>query len=295
MLVDQIRDVMPPFFLVKIPKKEQRERLEKIGSLYYPPEHVFMKRGMQCGEIIKIGTKAHEFFPEAKIGDILICHHFIEGKTHGNKQKFFMIDEDENWSYYCVTAFCHNGDRNNTYGIWDGKRIIPSKDYVFFSIDPTPVSDIPALIFEPKGMARIITNIPMEVTPDGLVVPKYRKKTRSELMEKLAQNTAEIKKWSRWLPITPEKVTPLIIRLEKENEAISKEINTVVYEPHTLYAFNDELKETVHPDLQSGDKVYVLSIATYMQVEFMGVEYIISESKYVSLKCPSKEPALSMS
>jgi hypothetical protein len=286
MIVDQIREVMPPFFLVKIPKKEQRERLEKIGSLYYPPEHVFMKRGMQCGEIVLIGKRAHEFFPEAKVGDILICHHFIEGKTHGNKQKFFAIDEDENWNYYCVTAFCHNGDRNNTFGVWNGERIIPSKDYVFFEIDEALTSDLPELTFEVQGMPKIITNLPFQETESGLITTKTRKKTRLELIEKLHYNTREIRKWSRWIPITPEKVIPLITRLEKENENISKEVNTVVYEPHILHAFNEQLKDTVHPDLKKGDRVYALSISCYMQVEFMGVEYIVSESKYVSLKCP---------
>lgn len=287
-MLDKIVKVMPPFFLVRIPKKEQRERLEKIGLLYYPPEHVYMKRGMQCGEIIGIGIAAHEFFPEAKIGDILICHHMIEGKVNGFRDKFFMVHSDDDWNYYCVTAFCYNGDRNNTFGVYDGENIIPSPDYVFLEIDETPVSDLPELILEQQGMAKIITNIPMEYAEAGLVVPKARKKTRRELIEKMDRNKAEIQKWSRWIPITPEKVTPLIHRLEAENTNISKEINKRQYEAHILHSFNDRLKKTVHPLLRKGDKVFVLNIATYMQVEFMGKEYIISESKYVSIKAASK-------
>lgn len=299
MIVDQIKEVMPPFFLVRIPKKEQRERLEKIGSLYYPPEHIYMKRGMQCGEIIKIGKRAHEFFPEANIGDILITSHLIEGKESGMKQKYFQIDEDQNWNYYCVTAFCHNGDRNNTFGVWNGERIIPSKDYVFLQIAPELVSDLPEFVFNTQGMPKIVTNIAFEMAEEGIVTPKYRRRTRLEMMEKMKENTMEIKKISKWLQFeeTAPRVIPTINQLEKENENLSKEINTVRYECHTLYAFNDELRETVHPDLKVGDKVYVLSIACYMQVEFMGVEYIVSESKYVSLKAPAtnKEPELSVS
>lgn len=297
MAADKIQEVMPSFFLVRIPKKEQRERLEKIGLLYYPPEHVFMKRGMQCGEILMIGSAAHEYFPQAKIGDILICHHFIEGKVNGVRDKFFMVDEDENWNYYCVTAFCYNGDRNNTFGVYDGEKIVPSPDYVFLDIDQTPVSDLPELMYEMPGIGKIIMNIPMENAEGGLITPKARKKTRRELIEKMDKNKAEIQKWARWIPITPEKVTPLIHRLESENMNISKEINKREYEPHILYAFNDRLKKTVHPLLRKGDKVFVLNIACYMQVEFMGVEYIVSESKYVSIKAPSvnKEPVLSVS
>jgi hypothetical protein len=296
MAFDQIQEVMPPFFLVRIPKKEQRERLEKIGILYYPPEHVYMKRGMQCGEILGIGSAAHEFFPEAKIGDILITSHWIEGKVSGNKQKYFEIGEDKDWFYYCVTAFCFNGDRNNTFGVYDGEKIITSKDYVFFEIDRTPTSDFPPFMLNMPGFGKIVTNIAFEQADGDLVVPKYRKKTRTEMIEKMAENKKEIMKLARW-PIhldkkINEKVTPMIKRLEAENDALSKQINKRQYEAHILYAFNDELLKTVNPNLRKGDRAYVLNIAAYMQIEFMGVEYIVSESKYVSIKAPNKAPAL---
>lgn len=289
MIMNHISKVMPPYFIVKIPKKEQRERMEKIGSFYYPPAHLFMKRGMQCGEIVMIGSEAHDFFPEAEVGHLLLCHHFIEGKTSGNLTKFFKIDETDDWNFYCVTALCHNGDRNNTFAIWNGKDLIPSKDYVFLEIDKEPVSDLPELVFNPDGMPRIITNIAFEEGDAGLVKPKFRRKTRAEMTEKMKENTAEIQKKSRWLrfPDTAKRVMPDIKRLEKENENLSKEINTVRYEPHILHAFNKRLKSMVHPDVSKGDLVYVLSIACYMQVEFMGTEYIVSESKYVSLKAPN--------
>lgn len=290
MIIGHISKVMPPYFIVKIPKKAQRERLEKIGSLYYPPEHLFMKRGMQCGEIIMIGSDAHQFFPEAEVGHILLCHHFIEGKEAGNRTKFFQIDQDDDWSYYCITAFCYNGDRNNTFGVWNGTEIIPSKDYVFLQIDPEPVSDLPEFVFNSVGMPKIVTNIAFEEAGAGLVAPKFRRRTRKEMMEKMEENKKQVQKLSRWLRFkdTAARVTPDILRLEKETENLSKEINSIRYEPHSLYAFNDKLRTMVHPDLSKGDLVYVMSIACYMQVEFMGTEYIVSESKYVSLKAPKK-------
>jgi hypothetical protein len=297
MAFDQIQEVMPAFFLVRIPKEAQRERLEKIGILYYPPAYVYMKRGMQCAEILKIGSAAHEFFPEAKVGDILIVHHFIEGKVSGMRDKFFMVHSDEDWNYYCVTAFCFNGDRNNTFGVYDGEKIIPSKDYVFFEIDQTPTSDFPDFMLDVPWGGKIHTNIAFQQADADLVVPKYRKKTRTEMIEKMAENKKEIMKLARW-PIhldkkINEKVTPMIKRLEAENDALSKQINKRQYEAHILYAFNDELLKTVNPNLRKGDRAYVLNIAAYMQVEFMGVEYIVSESKYVSIKAPNKVQALS--
>lgn len=299
-LTDQIKTVMPPFFVVKIPKKEQRERLEKIGVLYYPPEWVFMKRGMQCGEIVAIGSDAHSFFPEAKIGDILICHHFIEGKTMTTRhEKFFLIHNDDDWNYYCVTAFTYNGDRNNTFGVWDGNKIIPSKEYIFFDIDEAIPSDFTPeeLTFDGGGNGKIIVNIPMARADGGLIIPKTRRKTRSELIEKSSNNMIEMKRLGRWMGIAPEKAGPMLKRLERENEVLSKEINTRKYESHIVAAFNDKLLESVHPDIKNGDRVFVLNIATYMQIEFMGKEYIVSESKYVVMKdpqipAPNKAPAL---
>lgn len=291
-MTGQVKRIMPPFFLVRIPKKEQRERLEKIGILYYPPEYVYMKRGMQCGEIIGIGSAAHEFFPEAKEGHILICHHFIEGKTvNARYDKFFLVNEDDDWNYYCVTAFTYNGDRNNTFGIWDGEKIIPSKDYVFFEIDQEPATDIPyELIYEQTGR-KILVNIPFEFASNDLVVPKGRKKTRSELIQKMEENMKEMKRLARWVPIAPEKAKPMLAKLEKEQSILSAEVNTLKYEPHILYAFNEKLRTTVHPDLQKGDRLFVLNAATYMQVEFMNVEYIVSESKYCVMKEPKTAPA----
>lgn len=295
-MIKQVKRIMPPYFLVRIPQEAQRERLEKIGILYYPPEYLYMKRGMQCGEIIGIGSAAHEFFPEAKEGDILICHHFIEGKSMNTKhEKFFLVHSDEDWNYYCVTAFTYNGDRNNTFGIWDGEKIIPSKEYVFFEIDQEPVSDIPAeLIYEQtKGM--IITNMALEYAANDLVIPKARKKTRSELVKKMDENMIEMKRLARWVPIAPEKATPMLKRLENEQAILSTEVNTVKYEPHILHAFNEKLRTTVHPNLEKGDRIFVLNIATYMQVEFMGVEYIISESKYCVMKDPKSKKELALS
>lgn len=280
----QISKVMPPYFYIRIPKKAQRERMEKIGVLYYPPEFVYMKRGMQCGEIVLIGEAAHKYFPEAQTGNILIFHHVTEGKQDGKGNKIFQLDEDENWNYYVITAFCHNGDRNQTFGVWDGTQIIPNKDYVFFEIEKDPESDMPNFDIEAKGFANFVTNIAFQETSTGLVIPKPKKKSREELTRKMKENVDEIKKLSRWLQIAPEKVTDQIRSLEKDNLIISKEINTVRYETHTLHSFNNELRNEIHPDLKKGDKVFALNIACHMRVEFMGIEYIVSESKYISLK-----------
>lgn len=272
---------MPPFFLIRIPKQAQRERLEKIGVLYYPPAFTFMKRGMQCGEIIMIGDAAHEYFPEAKVGDILINHHLSEGKQNERKQKVYMIDEDEDWNYYVITGFCHNGERNMTFAVWNGKDIIPNKDYIFIELEKEPESDMPDFDINMPGFGKVVTNVAFEKASHGIVTIKPRKRTREELSTKMQQNVLEIKKLSRWLefPDMRQRVVPMIHAMENENEILSRQINTVMCESRIISACNPEFsrEHNVYP----GDSIFILNIACYMTVEFMGMEYVIAESKYI--------------
>jgi hypothetical protein len=265
---------MPPFILIKIYKDAQRFRKEKIGSLYYPPAYVFMKRNCQAGEIVKIGKWSKKEFPEAKIGDALICHHLVE-----NHDKSFFIYSDDVFNYYLVTTVYFNGDRNLTFGIWDGQKLIPNKDYIFLEPVPEPESEMPDFDINAPGLGRVVTNMPFKQAANGIVTIKPRKLTREDLSAKMKSNILEIKKLSRWLPIMREKIAPMIMALEQENERLSKEINTVVCESHIVAACNPEFSRdhNVHP----GDSIFILNIACYMTVEFMGKEYVIAESKYI--------------
>jgi hypothetical protein len=275
----KIKKIMPPFFLIRIPKDAQRERLEKIGIFYFPPQYAYMKRGMQCGEIVMIGDSAHQYFPEAKVGDILINHHLVEGKSTERKQKVYMIDENKNWAYYVITGFCHNGERNMTFAVWNGKNIIPNKDYIFLEVEKEPESEMPDFDINAPGLGRIVTNMPFKQAANGIVTIKPRKLTREDLSAKMKANILEIKKLSRWLPIMREKVTPMIRGLEMENERLSKEINTVICESHVVAACNPEFSRD--HNVHRGDSIFILNIACYMTVEFMGKEYVIAESKYI--------------
>lgn len=275
----KISKVMPPFFLIRIPKRAQRERLEKIGILYYPPAFTYMKRGMQCGEIVMIGDAAHKYFPEAKVGDILINHHLCEGKQTDNKQKVYMIDEDNDWNYYVITGFCHNGERNMTFAVWNGEKIITNHDYIFLEIPKDLESDLPNFDLNVPGLGRVVTNMPFQQAAHGIVAIKDRQRTREELIAKMKENTLRIKQLSRWLPIMREKVSPLIQSLESDNERMSKEVNKRKCEYHTVAACNPSF--SMAHNIYPGDALYIINIACYMRVEFMNKEYIIAESKYI--------------
>jgi hypothetical protein len=270
-----------PYFYIRINKEVQNNRKEKIGSLYVPPDYVFMKRNMQCGEILAIGTAAHEYFPEAKVGDILICHHLVESIT-----KTYLIDSDEYFNYYVVQAFEVPGERNVTYGVWNGTEIIPNKDYIFLEIE-TVTTDLPDLEVQSnlKGEGSWKVNIPMTVSEGGLFIPKPVKKTREELTAITKKNMERIKQLSNNQNRMTHEVVDEIKKLEGENLQISKQINKREYEPYKIACIGPGLTELLLQifghEVRKGDTLYVLNIAAQMRVEFLGKEYIIAENKYI--------------
>jgi hypothetical protein len=268
-----------PYFLIKVPKADQSERRQKIGSLFIPPNFVWMRRNLQCGEIVGIGASAAAYFPEAKVGHIAIVHHFMEGQAYGNESTSYLVDEDKTHNYYVVTAHEFNGQRNETYGIWDGTKIIPNKDFVFFSPEERPTTDIPELALESSlaGEGTIRPDIPMMVSAGGLLIPKPTKPTREQLTEKMKANTERIKQLSNITRMSPEFINE-IHSLEKINNGISKQINATEYIPFKI-AFS-------HPsfEAQRGDIVYALDKASLVTVEFMGHEYAVTGIHYVAAR-----------
>ena len=272
-----------PQIFVKVPKAEQRDRLEKIGVLYYPPEYAYMKRGMQCGEIVDYDECAKDHFPELKNGHILLFHHFIEHKETKSKRKCYQIDEDKDYNYYAVTAMEHNGERSLAFGLWDGEALVPNKDYIFLFPEPKPESDLDDFHFNTGG-SDFRTNIAMKEASAGLVVPKERKLSREELSEKMKQNMERIKKIAPFLRMRSD-VKWEIEKLEAENVKMSKLINKTSYEPYEIAGINESYQRFVYDSfgclIGANDIVYILNIATHMRIEFLGNEYIVSQTKYI--------------
>ena len=270
-----------PYFFIKINKGIQKDRKEKIGSLYVHPDYVFMKRNMQCGEIVAIGTKAHEYFPEAKVGDVLIMHHMIEAA-----EKSYIIDSDETFNYYMVQAFEFPGERNMTYGVWNETEIIPNKDYIFLESEQL-TTDLPDLEVQSNlaGEGSWKVNIPMTVSAGGLFVAKEVKRTREDLTVEMRANLTRIKQLSNSQSRMNREVIAEIKRLEGENAKLSKQISHKEYEPYKIAFINpeiqDEISDICGDRTDKGSIVYFLDIACQTKVEFLGKEYIVAENKYI--------------
>lgn len=243
---------LPYYFIVKIDKTTQENRKEKIGSLILHHQHTFMQRNLQCGEITSIGHKANEIFPEAKVGDTLIFHHFVEGDEHGSNH----VGADENSNYYYVTASNYNGHRNETYGIWNSYVIIPHKDFVFV---------------EPKKEEHI-ANVESRTEKIGsLFVFTDWTESREEKEKKTEVLREEIKQLSKTTMNDQLKIG--IEEKEREAEKITSNINKKEYLPYNVAYAN--------PSLGAKDIVYSLSAAALTEIEFMDKKYIVIDTKYI--------------
>lgn len=280
---------LPPYFIVKIGKLAQKEKEEKEGRFYFPPEYAFMQRKMQFGEIVAIGEGAAAYMRTAEIGDYLLIHHLIEGKKAENGYSYYFITEDNDFNYYAVNAYEIPGEMSLSYAVAKGEEIIPTPDYILLEV---PVIETDGNLME------------KEVSQNGLVVAKEKKLTREQKIVKSKQNMERIKQLSRNLVFSdadkrrmmrePDGLEKIRYaeqeckRLQAENERLSKEINKRTYDPFVVAAinpeFNDHIKACFGREIIPGEKIYMLNIACKTVVDFGGVPYIVANTKYVG--CP---------
>lgn len=275
----QILRPMPPYFYLRVPKIKQKERREKIGSLFLPPNFVWMKRNLQCGEILAIGVSAQKSFPEAKVGQIAIIYHGVEAQAYGEERMRagYYIDEDETYIYYLATGINHEGRRNEVYAVWNGKNIIVHKDYVFLEVPKDDTAEINLeLQSNLAGEGLLRPNMGFIKSSGGLILPKERKKSREELTIEMKENTDRIKQLSKTNRMNRE-VVEEIHKIERENNKLSAQINHKCYEPFIIAHCNKSFGS------KPGTTAYCLNIAAQTIIEFMGKEFIVINSDYIAL------------
>lgn len=263
---------MPPFFIVRVPRKDIVNKREKIGNLYFPPAHVFMTRECQASQIVAIGDDAANIFPEAKIGNILLHHHFVTGKEReGADEGRYHIETDDTFNYYSVTVESHEGRGNETYGIFNGKEIIPHPDFIFLEKEKN--IDVPAEF----------RNQMLHKSSGGLFIFNRFTETREELREKNKRLQDRVKSLSNLGEPTPE-IAREIEKLEGEMMENSKKTNKRSFDPFTIAATNKRLEEWFGCPVNNGDTVYCLNIAAETTIDYMKKEYRVAKIQYIA--CP---------
>lgn len=261
-----------PYFLIRVLKQKEKEAKERIGSVLIPETATFMAFNTQCGEIIAIGEKAAKYFPEAKIGHILLVHHFVQGMDADDAKTNHLIYDDADYNYYVVTCYEYNGKGNETYGVWDGKNIIPNKDYVFLEAEKPPVNDLP-----PDEAI----NQALKKTDSGLFLFDKWKESREDKEAKQNELKNQVESLAK-SGTHKRHINQAIVEKQWEMEAISKEMNVQTYEPHTVAFANDELGKWFGRCKMAGETIGILNMACGTVMNFNGTSYIISKTKFVA-------------
>jgi chaperonin GroES len=105
---------------------------EKPFNIINPETLVDFQFNLQYGEVMFVGSLAHQNFPEVNVGDILLFHHAVEGKPRG--------EGDKNYNDHHLLETLPNGDEYRTvnyvtevFGVLKTEEatIIPYKNYIF--------------------------------------------------------------------------------------------------------------------------------------------------------------------
>lgn len=245
---------LPHYFIIKINIQKQRERKEKIGSLYTHFNHVFMERNLQSGQVVSIGEIANKIFPQVEIGNELIVHHFVEQN---------IIYSDNFYNFYTVTASEFNGRRNETYGVYRSGEIIPHPEFIFIE---------PEIKEQEISTDKFIEQKTKQV--GSLILFENWEESREEKEEKTKILMEEVKQQSKGVALKDDIKIALN---EKQNEAakITASLNRKQYIPLRIAFAN--------PSFTAKEKVYCLNIASQLHLEYEGKEYIIIEVKYIAL------------
>jgi len=234
---------LSPNILVKVPKKTEVEMREMKNGIYLHPNFVWMTRNTQCGEIVALSNKSKKEIPEAKVGDILLFHHFIQrsNSLRGDNNKF-LAAEDDDYKFYNVNAIEWNGNNNNTYGVWNGTEIIPHKDYVFLE---KPIEDTEAWHQSNEKIYEKMEAIKLDV-------------------QRLAKNKMT------------DELMQVMKSKEKEMQQMTMSMQKKEYLQYKIAYANPSL------GIPNGTYIYAINIACQCVIEFGEKEYIIAESKYMA-------------
>lgn len=257
-----------PYFLVKVSKQEQKNRREKLGLFSLSLDCEDMSRNIEHGEIVDIGTRAAEVFPEAKIGQILIMHHFVEGNKETRRDS--LVYEDDEFNYYVVSSYAQNGKTGEVYGVWDGEKIFPHEDYIFLK------KETPAIANKDKDA---FIEQAMELTSAGILVFKEYVEERETLTQKLDRLKTEAMHMGK-MKQTPE-TKKAIENNEAERLAISKKMNASTFKPFHIAYCNPILNKWFNREVKENDIVFFQDTAAQTGIEFMEQTYLICKSNYI--------------
>lgn len=260
------------YVMIKTSRQQERERREKSGILYIPNSAVYMTRNLQHGEIVGIGDKAKQFFPELENGQTLLVHHFVQAENEANAKDEHLVHQDEEFNYYVVTVYEIAGKNSEAYAtVTKDGRIIASPVYVLMDyVQPfnenTDVNDEDALQRN------------MHVSTGGIITFKDWKESREDKEEKMEKMKIEIENLSK-SGNEKDHIRKGILDRQAQMDRISSDLNKREFVKYTVAAFHPSLADEFDEDLKVGSTIYVLNMAAQTTISFMGKEYRVVPAK----------------
>jgi hypothetical protein len=261
-----------PYFLVRTERVKEKEAKTKIGILYVSEVEALMQYNLSSAEIVDISERAAKYFPEAKVGHQLLMHHFVIDVNEDAAREDHLVHQDDVHNYYVVTAYEHNGKGAECYGVWDGEKIIPNKDFVFLEDEKTVRNDLP-----PEEAI----NQSLEETATGLFLFKQWKDSREDKEQKQARLKKEVESLAK-SGVNKPHIQQAIREKEREMEAIGIDINKQKYQFYTVAFSNPELTNWFNRPVSAGHTLAILNIAAQSKLKFMDKQYIICKSQYIA-------------
>lgn len=258
---------MPPYFLIRISRVAQIAKRSKIGVIEVAPSETFMVYNVQYGEILAIGSRAKKYFPEAKVGHTLLCHHFVQDTSDHEAKINHLVHQDKEYNYYVVTAYEIPGKKNETFGVWDGKKIIPNKDYVF--LEP----EKPAITWQTPDD---YIDSAMKKTQSGLLIFNEWKDNKEAKIKRMQKLKAEIGSLCRTGMSNPT-ARQMVVNKEAEMERISVDLNKIRYQPYRVVAAPKLLSELFDKKITAGTDIYIRDGAADYGIEVFGKNYRIAK------------------
>lgn len=267
----------PHYVLVKCSIAEQKKRQEKIGSVIVPPSETYMIYNMEWGEIISIGHKAHKNFPQMKVGHTIIMHHYVQGESKADSKINHLIHEDKKYRYYAITTQDLSSDsfsrRNETYGVWDGEKIIPHPNFVFLKYNDQEDKTY--------GFADKESGQKIKKSKGGLFVFTEWKESNEYLTEKMGNiktQTLELSKTKR----NQAQVFAEMQKREEEMERISMKINSKYCSLHIVEYAPSSLSEKLSSPCHKGSQIFIENTGSRTIIAFKDKKFRMGLTKYVT-------------
>ncbi len=234
-----------------------------------------MRFNLQFGEIVMIGRKAGQIFPEAEMGDNLIVHHTVEYKERAendmNWNDWHLIEEDDKFEYRLVHA------SKEVLGVWKmkeedtAKAIIPYPDFVFCH----PSFKKAEFQMQNGVWVPDAWETALEENTDKLDELKARIEELNALgVMKQQDNDSNYKE--------KDQIKKTIDSINDERRSITRKMHQKHLVEAKVVFINQKTNEQYLSDLEPGD-VILQDYFTLYPLDIYGTHYVLARPNYIDL------------